>query len=372
MLSTSQISGGQLAALLLVSRLSVAMTYSATRHQLSNGLDFVLSIVLQSVLLLLLFLPLWWFSRRTGGAGTLDYGYLLFGRGGAVLAVIYALICLYVQAVELIRFRYFVTTVLSPDMPVVILCIVLVLAAYSAALYGVESLARAAAIAAVLIAAVIAFIAFALMPEMDAAYFPPFLYDGFSPVIAGLLEETPRTMEIAVLGLMLPYCRKKTSRGFVWWCVLLAVVMAVIQLTTVGVLGDFGGMVMFSYYTAITAAQTSVVQRLDILAVTIWIAALFLKLALFGMLFMDCFKRLFRKNGRLSETNKKRVYFVIGAVLALLPAILFGGTAMQEERAVIWSISSAAIGVAALLVPLVLLLADYCRRRREARKENAR
>ncbi|MFR1435172.1 MAG: GerAB/ArcD/ProY family transporter [Acutalibacteraceae bacterium] len=213
MLSTSQISGGQLAALLLVSRLSVAMTYSATRHQLSNGLDFVLSIVLQSVLLLLLFLPLWWFSRRTGGAGTLDYGYLLFGRGGAVLAVIYALICLYVQAVELIRFRYFVTTVLSPDMPVVILCIVLVLAAYSAALYGVESLARAAAIAAVLIAAVIAFIAFALMPEMDAAYFPPFLYDGFSPVIAGLLEETPRTMEIAVLGLMLPYCRKKTSRA---------------------------------------------------------------------------------------------------------------------------------------------------------------
>ncbi|MFR1435173.1 MAG: hypothetical protein ACLSS9_08005 [Acutalibacteraceae bacterium] len=97
-----------------------------------------------------------------------------------------------------------------------------------------------------------------------------------------------------------------------------------------------------------------------------------MKLALFGMLFMDCFKRLFRKNGRLSETNKKRVYFVIGAVLALLPAILFGGTAMQEERAVIWSISSAAIGVAALLVPLVLLLADYCRRRREARKENAR
>ena len=127
MLRTSQISGGQLAALLLVSRLSVAMTYSATRHQLSNGLDFVLSIVLQSVLLLLLFLPLWWFSRRTGGAGTLDYGYLLFGRGGAVLAVMYALICLYVQGVELIRFRYFVATALSPDMPVVILCIVLVL-----------------------------------------------------------------------------------------------------------------------------------------------------------------------------------------------------------------------------------------------------
>lgn len=59
---------------------------------------------------------------------------------------------------ELIRFRYFVATALSPDMPVVILCIVLVLAAYSAALYGIESLGRAAAIAAVLIAAVIAFI----------------------------------------------------------------------------------------------------------------------------------------------------------------------------------------------------------------------
>jgi len=100
--------------------------------------------------------------------------------------------CLYLQAVELIRFRYFVTTVLSPDMPVVILCIVLVLAAYSAALYGVESLARAAAIAAVLIAAVIAFIAFALMPEMDAAYsrrFCTMAFAGYRRLAGGDAED---------------------------------------------------------------------------------------------------------------------------------------------------------------------------------------
>ena len=44
---------------------------------------------------------------------------------------------------------------------------------------------------------------------------------------------------------------------------------------------------------------------------------------------------------------------------------------MQEERVLIWSISSVAIGAAAVLVPLILLLADYCRRRNEARKEHA-
>ena len=82
-------------------------------------------------------------------------------------------------------------------------------------------------------------------------------------------------------------------------------------------------------------------------------------------------KAVARYNG-ISLIVRILIGLIIGAVLALLPAILFGGTAMQEERAVIWSISSAAIGVAALLVPLVLLLADYCRRRREARKENAR
>ena len=62
---------------------------------------------------------------------------------------------------------------------------------------------------------------------------------------------------------------------------------------------------------------------------------------------------------------------MVGAALALLPAILFGGTAMQEERVLIWSISSVAIGAAAVLVPLILLFADYCRRRNEARKEHA-
>lgn len=367
---TSQISGGQLAALLLVSRLSAAMTYSATPHQLSHGLDFVLSILCQAGLLLLLFLPLWWLIRRTGGVGTLDHSYLLFGRGGAVMAVVCALACLYVQAVELLRFRYFVSTVLSPEMPVVVLCVAVVLTAYFAALYGIESLARAAGIAVVLIVAVIGFVALALLPEMDAAYFPPLLYDGVLPVVSGTLEETARSLEIAVLGLLLPYCQKQTGKGVVWWCVLLTVVIAVIQLTVVGVLGDFGGMVLFPYYTAVTAAQTSIVQRLDILAVTVWIAALFLKLALFGLLFMDCLERLFRGWGRLSPTARKRVYLFVGAGLALLPALLFGGVAIQEKSRLLWTLSAVVIVTTAVVLPLVLLLAETLRRRR-ARKECA-
>lgn len=84
-----QISVGQLAAILLTSRLAVAMTFAPTVHQLSHGTDFLLSILLQALLLALLLLPTWWFARRSEGISTLDYAVAVMGKGGGVVAVFY-------------------------------------------------------------------------------------------------------------------------------------------------------------------------------------------------------------------------------------------------------------------------------------------
>ena len=82
-----QISAGQLVAILLTSRLAVAMTFAPTVHQLSHGTDFLLSILLQALLLALLLLPTWWFARRSEGISTLDYAVAVMGKGGGVVAV---------------------------------------------------------------------------------------------------------------------------------------------------------------------------------------------------------------------------------------------------------------------------------------------
>ncbi len=353
----SCISGRQLVAILLASRLAPSLTSVPTIHQTSHSVDFMLSTVLQIGLLFLLYLPVWWFGRRTHGASTIDYAYILFGKGGTVVAALYAAVCLCIQMVSLLRFNHFVSTALSPDMPQTILCIVLVAGAFLAALHGLQAIARAASLIALTLVAALVFVCVALLPEMKLANFPPLLYDGWSPVISGALEELPRTMEIVAVGMLFPYVKGNMTKSYGWWTVATAAAVILIQVPVAGVLGDYGEVVLFPYYTAVTAAQIGVIQRVDIIATTVWIAALFIKMAFFAMLYMSCMQRLFGE-------NKKLLYASAGAVIILVVGLLWGNSPLFQEKTVIWLLSAIAMGLLAVGLPLFLVAADALRNKR--------
>lgn len=353
----SQISAGQLMAILLASRLAATLTTIPTVHQTSHSTDFMLSSVLEMLMLAVLFLPVWWFSRHTHGASTIDYSYILLGKGGAVVALLYALVSLYVQTESLMRFNNFVSTALTPDMPLLILCIALVVAAFLAALHGLQSLARAATLIAIAVVGAIVFVCVALIPEMEGACFPPVLYDGFSPVLAGALEELPRSLEIVTIGMLLPYVKGSVVKGYAGWTLLFTAAIVIVQVSVAGVLGDYGGIVLYPYYTAVTAARIGVLERVDIIATTVWLAALFIKMAFFAMLYMSCMQRIF---GR----DKKLIYAIVGAVLILLPGMLLDHTPLHPERAFFWIASTIVMGFFAIVLPLLLLLGDFIRNKR--------
>lgn len=173
----------------------------------------------------------------------------------------------------------------------VALCGAVVAAAFLAALHGLQAIGRAAVLIVAGVVAGIVFVFLALLPQMDPLCFAPPLYDGFSPVIAGALEELPRTLEVVSIGLLLPYVKGNMTRHYITWTVLVAAGVILIQATSAGVLGDYGELVLFPYYTAVTTAQIGVLQRVDILAASLWLAALFVKMAFFAMQFLSCLQR---------------------------------------------------------------------------------
>lgn len=363
MTKVSQISAGQLTALLLTGRLAVSMSFAPTVHQVSNGTDFFLSALLHGILILLCIWPVLWFGKRSGGAGTLDLAYILWGKGGGTaVASGYALLCLLIQIMDLLRFHQFVSTVLSPGLSRVVLCASLVAVAFGAAFYGIQAVGRAASIVFFAVVIAIIGIALALLPEMEWIHFPPFLYEGMSPVLYGALEELPRTLEIALLGLALPYVAGKNgmTKTGVMFAVGIVLLSSLIQATVVGVLGDFSGMVLFPYYTAVTAAQVSVLQRLDIVATVVWLGALLIKTSFISVLYLHCVGRMLGDKARLPAA-------VIGGVAVTAAGLLLGGLILQQERWLIWIVSVVLLIIFAILLPMVLV-ATGRRRRLHIRK----
>lgn len=371
--ASEKISTGQLISLLLTSRLAVSMTFAPTMHQMSHGTDFLIGILIEAVFLIILLLPVWWFSIRCGGISPVDYAYARMGKGGgAVVAGLYGVACLFVQITDLIRFSRFAGSVLSPYMSKAVLCIVLMVTAGIAAFYGLQALGRTAGVIICFVVFSILLAAALLIPQMEAINFPPLLYNGLSPVFRGTFEDLPRSVELAVIGLLIPRLKSSSSliKGTLIWCGLFAVILLIIQISVVGVLGDFGQMELFPYYTAVTTIRTGTLQRLDIVAAAVWVGALFLKTAFFGMIYVDCFERACGEKGR-------PLWAAGGALLVLVLALVAGNELPLElERTAIWYTSAGVMMLLGVLLPLAFCVWELCRHRRShadppPRKEEA-
>ena len=165
-----------------------------------------------------------------------------------------------------------------------------------------------------------------------------------------------------MLGLLIPYVKGSLIKGSLWWIGIFTAVALVIQATVVGVLGDFGAMELFPYYTVLTTVQVSVIQRLDIVATAIWVGALFLKMAFFGMLFTDCFQRVTGQKWRM-------LIAATGAVITLAAGLLLGDAApLQAEQRIIWYASAVLLGVCAVGIPAALALWDLWRHKTMRKK----
>ena len=359
---TVKISPWQLLSLILVSRIAVALTYTGGAAGVAHGTDRMVSLVLEAGLLLLLFLPTLWYIHAAKGIGSLEYAYVQFGRGGAVVAVLYALYCLYIQCLDLMQFDHFASTAMSPDIPRVVLCIALVAAAFVAAFYGLEAAARTAAVVVFLMTLVIVFLGLSLIPDMKALNFPPLFYDGVAPVIEGALENLPRFLELGVMALLVPYV-KGMSRGYSAGILTAAAVVLVMQVTLVGVLGDYSEMVTYPYYTAVTIAHSSMLQRLDILVAAIWLAGIFVKMAFMAVLFLGCLRQAF-------GDKLKILYVALGGAVVLVVGLLLGDTLLEAEHGYLWLASTVLLLAFSVVLPIVLLGANAVRvKRRKERGE---
>lgn len=352
-----KISSFQLVLLLLGGRLSNCLLVSSDSFRNFTFAECVISEILNGFLLLLLLLPTVTLLKKHGGSLPELAGRVSKPLGAGLVAA-YMILCLFVLAIDIIQFSDFAAKTMRGDFSVLLLTLVFIGLCVLAAFYGVQTLARVATVVAVFSMLCLVVFSFSVIPQMRLVNFPPPVGEGVSRVLNKVVSDLPRTVEIAVIGLLYPHVNGSATKGCVAFTALTSFFSALAGITAVGVLGDYSGMTAYPYYTAIKAAQIGIFQRMDILVTAVWLGTFFIRFTLFSTLLLMCSCRLYDKKKKLVTGA---ISFAVLSVIAIwIQTGSYGGEWHTVTQIYRW-----ALGFFALFLPWILWMLCYRRRRVE-------
>jgi len=305
-----RISPTQFLWLLLAGRLSNCLLLPSDSLHALTVPDLVAVTALNALFLLLLALPTVFLWRRG----------ILTSR---IVSSGYLLVSLFVLYLDMLQFRDFAEETVKADFSVTLLTAALIVVGFAAALYGVQALGRTAAVVAVTGIALLLLFGALLMPRMKAVNFPPAVFGGWRAVFAQTVKELPRTAEIVAVGALYPSVRGRVGKPFAVFVGLNALLTLFVCIVTTGVLGDFAGLTAYPFYTAVTAARAGVLERLDLFVVALWLGTFFVRVSLFGSIYLGHARRLFGDKGRFLSAAVGALVLIVLTVLTR--AIGLGG-----------------------------------------------
>ena len=301
MTTGNRIGGTQFLWLLLAGRLSSCLLLPSDSLHALTVPDLIAVTALNALFLLLLILPTVLLLRR--------------GISGRIVSGGYLLVSLFVLYLDILQFRDFAEETVKADFSVTLLTVTLIVAGFGAALYGVQALGRTAAVVAVLGIVLLLLFGALLVPQIEVLNFPPAVFGGWRAVFAQTVKELPRTAEVVAVGALYSDVNGKVGKTFTVFVALNAVLTLFVCIVTTGVLGDFAGLTAYPFYTAVTAAKAGVMERLDLLVVALWLGTFFVRVSLFGYIYLDHARYLFGEKSRLPSAALGALALIVLMVL---------------------------------------------------------
>ncbi len=330
------ISGTQLFCLLVAGRLSHCLLLPADSLHALTVPDLLAVTVLNAAILLLLMLPTAVILRKRTRP-------LLNGR--ASIAV-YGIVLLFVLYLDILQFTDFARQTVRSDLSVTLMTVALVVTGLTAALYGIQALGRTALIASVTGIVLLLLFCVLLIPQMRAVYIPPAVFSGWPTVVRQTLKELPRTAEIVAVGALYPYVNGRPMRAYGWFVGATAVLTFLVCTVTSAVLGDYAGMTAYPFYSAVSAATVGVAGSPELPIIALWLSTFFVRMALFGWLWLEQAGRLFGGRARLPAAGVAAVVLI--AVTVLVQREMFAG-----QWLTVTVLYAAALIWVSLVLPLV-------------------
>lgn len=342
------ISSHQFFSIIYISRAVVSFTYIQAVSVGNFASDILISYALSYVLSLLLSLPAVFCVKK--GISPTDC---------KPLALAYAAYYVFICALTVNRFSYFAVSKMNPKISfAVIIAVVLVAVGYGAYL-GLEALARFACFCAVVLGIVIAVVVLTDVKNFDTLNFYPFFVNSRNHILYNTLLFTANTAQQITLLVLFRKTATKPIKAYFWGISASYASVMLLLCFCCGVLGANADLQAFPILTLFKMASVSDMSRLDILHISFWIFAVYLKCAV--MIFCACLCIKKWEHGK-----KVTVLTVCALILSLVFSYCIGMDVVVSSAYV----SSAYIGATLYVFLTVLVPLIYClvKERKNAQK----
>lgn len=272
----------QIFSLFFVSRILVSLTYiPSLNYQQAKG-DLLLSVLTMLPLLIIFFLPVYFYMKVYGNENLGSVARRMSKPVGTGISLLYFLWFIYVSALNVTRFVYFVTSELNPDASNFLLILLVIAAACYGAYLGTQSLGRVAVIVLWFILISFIFVMLFALPDFRFSNFSPILENKLSDNMLNAVSLASSSAEITLLPFLVSKMKGTIrKKHFISWSAGIVLLVFALYFVTIGTLGDFAKTQSFPIYAMSQISGVGMLQRLDAVHTSIWIIALFLKVALF-------------------------------------------------------------------------------------------
>lgn len=294
-------------------------------------------------------------AKRYPGLTIIEYSSLILGKWlGKCLGLYYLYFWFMSISAITKQHTFFISTLLLPNSPPIVASFTIVLVAALAVIAGIEVIARSNELLTMLMLILLIPLLLLSIKEADPGQLEPVLGNGVGPLLRAAITPASSFMnQLFILGWLLPYLNQPKKAAKASLLALLGIFLMVfgIVILTIMVMGPLTGRLNYSFLSVIQyAAIEGSFERLEAVAVGVWVMGTFVKVALSLFILSQSLSYLCGIQSYREFVYPLALLSVIGSVW-----IFKDVTGLYEYLALSYPIGGL---VSQSLIPLLLLLID--------------
>lgn len=296
--NSTKISWFEAVSILTISQIFSTVAFSAESQNGLSAASSMIAFLLGTLFNFLVVIPFIYLNSRSVNNSLIEYSYKFFGKLASIIAIAIFIIFISASVDTIVIFQKFLSSTVYQGSSKFVIIFLLILAASYGAFLGIEALGRVANIIFFIVSITIILILLLLLKDINLLNLGLVRISDAKNILFVSVKGVISNTGILASFILLPNVKNHHFKGFCIWNFISLTIIEIIVLTVSGVLGSYGLNKEYPFYTAATIAEFSVIKRLDILYLCIWIFVAFIKTTLYLQLSKNILDTVLNKSAK--------------------------------------------------------------------------